>query len=301
MAKKRSAKSKTVVKAKPKSNTMIYAVIAIVIVAVAIVGIALALMFTGGNFNSGGSSGSGKYVPKITGLTDQSGHMITSGGTTTERVQKITGTFEYSNPDGSVPSTDELKAVMQFNGDDQFMQIYNDGAHDDGGADDSTFAYEGEMVLKPGQNTFKTIIINNENDILGQSSEMKITANIPTMDIKVVLVWDTNYNDVDLHIWDPNNDHCYWRELTGIPGAQLDIDDQDGYGPETFTMLDAVSGKYTVAVRYYDAHGQTEPVHATVKVTLHEGSTQTYTHTFYPSEANYDDDSNDWFVAEFNA
>ncbi|VVC71919.1 Uncharacterised protein [uncultured archaeon] len=53
-------------------------------------------------------------------------------------------------------------------------------------------------------------------------------------------------------------------------------------------------------VRYYSAHGVESPVLATVRTTLHEGATQTYTHTFTEDMANQNDAANDWTVLTFN-
>jgi hypothetical protein len=64
------------------------------------------------------------------------------------------------------------------------------------------------------------------------SGRMKIK---PTA-LRVVLTWDTNNTDVDLHVTDSNGNHAWYADLTGIPGAFLDHDDVDGFGPEVFTM-----------------------------------------------------------------
>ena len=47
--------------------------------------------------------------------------------------------------------------------------------------------------------------------------------------IKVTLEWGSQ-PDVDLHIFEPDNTHVYYRLLKGVSGF-LDLDDTDGLGP----------------------------------------------------------------------
>lgn len=65
--------------------------------------------------------------------------------------------------------------------------------------------------------------------------------------IRVVLSWGREPADLDIHaIYDKN--HVYYGKQSG-PGANLDVDDRNGYGPETITIADRVSDEYTFWVR----------------------------------------------------
>ena len=74
--------------------------------------------------------------------------------------------------------------------------------------------------------------------------------------LRVVLTWDKTDTDVDLHVRDSNGNHAWYADLDGIPGAFLDHDDVDGFGPEVFTMETlAPNTTYTVFLHYYSDHG----------------------------------------------
>ena len=236
---------------------------------------------------AGPGPGSANIV--ITGLTDQYGNTITNGGTTDQKVHTIGGTIDNFQSDYLV--------ILVFNGVERYLEISQ--------VSDSTYAFEGELVLKSGINTFIIKVVDAQSIVIYQSSQMSITANIPVMAIRAVLTWDTDYTDVDMHIWDPDGNHCYYpsagySNCGDITGGTLDIDDTNGYGPETFTLLNAESGEYTIKVRYFSAHGITESTHATLRLTINEGTPQQYgPHTFTQSMANADDSSNDWTAATF--
>ncbi|HID30328.1 MAG TPA: hypothetical protein EYP19_10030, partial [Desulfobacterales bacterium] len=69
-------------------------------------------------------------------------------------------------------------------------------------------------------------------------------------EIRIILTWGEKPADLEAHLTTPNQDgcryHCYYWNKT-IPDANLDLDDRDGYGPETITITDKISGTY----RYY--------------------------------------------------
>lgn len=69
-------------------------------------------------------------------------------------------------------------------------------------------------------------------------------------EIRIILTWNANPADLEAHLTEPNQNgcryHCYYFNKTS-PTASLDLDDRDGYGPETITITDKVTGRY----RYY--------------------------------------------------
>lgn len=65
--------------------------------------------------------------------------------------------------------------------------------------------------------------------------------------LRVVLNWGATPRDLDSHIAYPGN-HIYWNHKTGEQ-ANLDVDDTDGYGPETITIEKKLLGqKYVYGV-----------------------------------------------------
>lgn len=92
--------------------------------------------------------------------------------------------------------------------------------------------------------------------------------NLP-VDVRVVLNWDTNDSDMDLHVVDPRGEECFYSHPgTGL-GGHLSADVTGGYGPEEFLLQTAIPGRYRVKVNYYGTHQQTVIGATTVNVELH--------------------------------
>jgi hypothetical protein len=88
--------------------------------------------------------------------------------------------------------------------------------------------------------------------------------------LRTVLTWDKADTDVDTHVYDSHGNHAWYGNLNGIPGASLDHDDTDGFGPETFSMEQMEPDTtYAVDIHYYSDHGN-GPTTATMKVQLGE-------------------------------
>ncbi|HEU5076081.1 MAG TPA: VIT domain-containing protein [Polyangiaceae bacterium] len=69
---------------------------------------------------------------------------------------------------------------------------------------------------------------------------------------RVLLTWETDTNDVDLHLIDRNGEHAFY-ERRGLPdGGILLTDVVTGYGPEEFVLGPGAAGSpYQVFVHYY--------------------------------------------------
>lgn len=69
--------------------------------------------------------------------------------------------------------------------------------------------------------------------------------------LRIVLAWDTDHTDVDLHVVTPNGEHAWYGNRTIASGGSIDIDATDGYGPEIFATPNAMHGTYQVYANYY--------------------------------------------------
>lgn len=124
------------------------------------------------------------------------------------------------------------------------------------------------IVVSRGANSIEVVAKNESGE--GRDS-VSFFSDVPPVDMQVILSWDTDGTDVDLHVIDPDNEECYYgHRLTKI-GGKLDVDDTDGFGPEVFTLTNAVSGKYQVKVKYFSSHGHPQ-TKARVQVVLFEGT-----------------------------
>ncbi len=95
---------------------------------------------------------------------------------------------------------------------------------------------ERPLVLAPGEAlTHQDIVLS---PVLGSE------------EVRIVLTWGETPEDLEAHLTGTNpqgcRHHCYYWSRD-IPGANLDLDDMNSYGPETITITQEASGTY----RYY--------------------------------------------------
>jgi len=74
-------------------------------------------------------------------------------------------------------------------------------------------------------------------------------------DIVVIVSWNINNTDIDLHIIEPTGEKCYYGNSETEIGGKLSIDVTSGYGPEMYILKKAPKGKYSVLLDYYSDSG----------------------------------------------
>ncbi len=82
----------------------------------------------------------------------------------------------------------------------------------------------------------------------------------------VILSWDTNATDIDLHVTEPGGEECSFQNKSTSCGGTLDHDVTTGFGPETYALRRAKPGAYRIGVHYYSGGSRTV---ATVKIITH--------------------------------
>ncbi|RYY66200.1 MAG: VWA domain-containing protein [Chitinophagaceae bacterium] len=86
-------------------------------------------------------------------------------------------------------------------------------------------------------------------------------------DLMVVITWNTDNTDVDLHLREPSGEECYYSHRKTASGGFLSNDATDGFGPEMYYLEKAPAGSYRIDVDYYgDSRVQTA---ATSKILVH--------------------------------
>jgi tetratricopeptide (TPR) repeat protein len=73
--------------------------------------------------------------------------------------------------------------------------------------------------------------------------------------LRFVLTWETDANDVDLHVYDRKGGHAYYSEATLPSGGNLYADVTTGYGPECFAVRDPAekaAAPYRLRAHYYN-------------------------------------------------
>lgn len=71
--------------------------------------------------------------------------------------------------------------------------------------------------------------------------------------LRITLAWETDANDVDLHVIDPSGAECYYQNRTTKSGLTLYEDITQGLGPEVIRTSTVDPGTYHVGVRYFAA------------------------------------------------
>jgi len=75
----------------------------------------------------------------------------------------------------------------------------------------------------------------------GQGGENIRGVEVKVGDPQFTLLWDSEA-DLDLHVIEPGGKEIFWEERKGLIGGELDVDNQNGFGPENIYWLRDVEG-----------------------------------------------------------
>ena len=79
---------------------------------------------------------------------------------------------------------------------------------------------------------------------------------LPDCDIRIVMAWDADETDVDLHVTEPTGEEAYYGHRRTHIGGDVSRDITDGYGPEEYMLHAARKGAYKVRAHYFASHRQ---------------------------------------------
>ncbi|MFL3006586.1 MAG: YfaP family protein [Candidatus Neomarinimicrobiota bacterium] len=92
-------------------------------------------------------------------------------------------------------------------------------------------------------------------------------------EIRIILTWGSNPTDMDSHLLTPEIDSAYFHisysnrgNNESAPYAVLDLDDVDGFGPETITIKQLETGIYTYYVHQYSNDGSLDESKGTIQI-----------------------------------
>lgn len=71
--------------------------------------------------------------------------------------------------------------------------------------------------------------------------------------LRATLAWETDANDVDLHVVDPNGEECFYGHRATASGLELYEDITRGLGPEVIRTSSRQQGTYAIGVNYFSA------------------------------------------------
>lgn len=168
-------------------------------------------------------------------------------GWTTQRIITVRGSTENAAPLG----------VLNVNGVERPLPL-------GGGSFEATFA------LGRGENAIEIIAPSTDGSPPGRA-RLNLHAQIPRVDLQIILFWDTDQTDVDLHVKEPSGEIVNYTHTEAASGGRLDRDDTDGYGPEIYSLGSSPAGVYEVMAHYFGDRG-TGQTTATVIVVAREGT-----------------------------
>ncbi|MCK5666985.1 MAG: hypothetical protein KAI17_26040, partial [Thiotrichaceae bacterium] len=74
------------------------------------------------------------------------------------------------------------------------------------------------------------------------------------LDVRISMSWDTDLTDVDLHVFEPTDEHAYYAHNRTEIGGLVSRDFTQGYGPEEYVLKKALAGIYNIKAHYYGSY-----------------------------------------------
>ncbi|MBW2735182.1 MAG: DUF2135 domain-containing protein, partial [Deltaproteobacteria bacterium] len=71
------------------------------------------------------------------------------------------------------------------------------------------------------------------------------------MDVRIVMTWDADNTDMDLHVVEPSNEEAYFGHNRTRIGGLVTRDFTRGYGPEVYAIRRAMRGRYKIRTKFY--------------------------------------------------
>ena len=130
-------------------------------------------------------------------------------------------------------------------------------------------------------NDFQVAIFALEelNGLLAWCATNHVTIEIPQFDaayrrdlpvgLRIVLAWDADETDIDLHVLEPNGEEAYYGHRRTAEGGFVSEDVTTGYGPEEYLAKDLQRGVYKVLTNYFASHQTTLTGATTVQATVY--------------------------------
>ena len=106
-------------------------------------------------------------------------------------------------------------------------------------------------------------------DGVATTQDAAMSPQLAAGDLRIVLTWGENPRDLDSYLWVPGGAQVWYndeRSLLSAPFAQLDVDETNGFGPETITIAQLSTGSYSFGVRALGGGSGFVPVETTVRV-----------------------------------
>ncbi len=70
-------------------------------------------------------------------------------------------------------------------------------------------------------------------------------------DMRIVMTWDADNTDIDLHVIEPSGERAYYSHNRTTIGGLVSKDFTRGYGPEEYVLRKAMHGMYAIEAKFY--------------------------------------------------
>jgi hypothetical protein len=87
-------------------------------------------------------------------------------------------------------------------------------------------------------------------------------------DLRIVLTWDTDNTDIDLHVLEPSGEECLYSHNRTTIGGAMSTDFTQGYGPEEYMLRRLMPGEYKIRAHFFGNRDQRLVGPTTVQATL---------------------------------
>lgn len=156
---------------------------------------------------------------------------------------------------------------------------------------DTTYGYAAFMVhfessfragyytIQSTKSDYSNYVFEGLQVVAGQQTEYNISMSpiLTNADLRFVLTWGASPSDLDSHTRTPSGAHIYYSSrgsMTAAPFVFLDVDDTNGYGPETTTFAQISPGTYHFYIYQYSSSGSLTTSNAQVKIYSRTGAYQ---------------------------
>jgi hypothetical protein len=104
-----------------------------------------------------------------------------------------------------------------------------------------------------------------------RAGEISSQFNFGRPDLVIMITWNTDNTDVDLHVIEPSGEECYYGHRRTRSGGSLTQDVTQGYGPEMYTLTGGQTGQYKVRAHYFASDRNRTSARTKVYSTVIEG------------------------------
>ncbi|WP_320053168.1 VIT domain-containing protein [uncultured Acetobacteroides sp.] len=122
----------------------------------------------------------------------------------------------------------------------------------------------------------KEVILNEMNALIAAHRKKLDISNVEpsyimpmSENVRIVMDWSTNDNDIDLWVDDPSKERCMYSHKRTEAGGKISADFTGGYGPEEFIIKKAIPGEYKVFTNYFSDGRQSLTGPVTIYLTLY--------------------------------